>query len=89
MKLWAMPYRAIQRQMGYSEEFWQNVVHWRKEGQLILVFLPREPHEQYEKARRYDTGRWAPQVRSCSVCYWGSAEGIIINNSFRKNEADG
>ena len=26
-----------------------------------LVFLPSEPHEQYEKAKRYDTERWTSQ----------------------------
>ena len=28
------------------------------------MFLPWEPHEQYEKAKRYDTERWTPQVPS-------------------------
>ena len=37
------------RQTGYSEEFWQNVVHWRREWQTIPVFLLREPYEQYEQ----------------------------------------
>ena len=32
--------------------FWQNVVHWRREWQTTSVFLPWEPHEQYEKAKR-------------------------------------
>ena len=41
-----------------SREFWQNVVHWRREWQTTSVFLPWETHEQYEKANRYDTGRW-------------------------------
>ena len=36
---------------GHGEEVWQNVVHWRREWQTTLVFLPREPHEQYEKAK--------------------------------------
>ena len=64
VKLWAMPLQGHPRQTGHSEEFWQNVVHWRREW---LVFLLREPHEQYEKAKRYDTGRWAS--RSESVQY--------------------
>ena len=33
-------------------EFWQCVVHWRREWQTTSVFLPWEPHEQYEKAKR-------------------------------------
>ena len=31
---------------------WQNVVHWRREWQTTSVFLPWEPHEQYEKAKK-------------------------------------
>ena len=42
------------RQTGHSEEFWQNMVHWRKKWQPTPVFLPGEPHEQYEKAKRYE-----------------------------------
>ena len=34
--------------MGHGREFWQNVVHWRREWQTTSVFLPWEPHEQYE-----------------------------------------
>ena len=41
---------------------WQNVVHWRREWQSILVFLPREPHGQDEKATWYDTERWITRV---------------------------
>ena len=39
------------------------------------VYLPREPHGEYEKAKRYDTGRWAPKSEGkFTVCYWGRAE---------------
>ena len=31
---------------GQRGEFWQNVVHWRREWQTTSVFLPWEPHEQ-------------------------------------------
>ena len=27
------------------------MVHWRREWQTTSVFLPREPHEQYEKQK--------------------------------------
>ena len=46
MKLWAMPCGAT-----HGGEFWQNVVHWRREWQTTSVFLPWEPHEQHEKAK--------------------------------------
>ena len=67
--------------MGYSGEFWQDVVHWGKEWQTTPVFWPREPHKQYEWTKRYDTRTWASQVGRCPVCSWGRAE-----KSSRKNE---
>ena len=42
--LWGHP-----RRMGHGGV---NVVHWRREWQTTSVFLPWEPHEQYEKAKR-------------------------------------
>ena len=36
---------------GHGGEVWQSVVHWRREWQTTSVFLPWEPHEQYEKAK--------------------------------------
>ena len=39
------------RHMGHGEKFSQNVVHWRKEWQTTSVFLPWEPHEQYERQK--------------------------------------
>ena len=36
--------------MGHDGEFWQNVVHWRREWQTTSVFLLWE-HEQYEKKK--------------------------------------
>ena len=39
-------YRFLRRQVRW---FWQNMVHWRREWQTTSVFLPWEPHEQYEK----------------------------------------
>ena len=38
------------RGMGHDGEFWQNMVHWKREWQTTSVFLPWEPHEQHEKA---------------------------------------
>ena len=60
--------------MGHGGEFWQNTVHWRREWQTTSTFLPWEPHEQYEKTKRYDTGRWTPQVGRCLICYWRRME---------------
>ena len=61
MKLWAMPCRATQDKRVMVESSKKNVVHWRREWQTTSVFLPWEFHEQYEKAKRWDTERWTPQ----------------------------
>ena len=45
--LWGHP-----RRTSHGWEVWQNVVHWWREWQTTSVFLPWEPHEQYEKAKR-------------------------------------
>ena len=55
-------------------EIWQNVVNWRREWQTTSVFLPWEHHEQYEKAKWYNTERETPQVRRCPICYWRSVQ---------------
>ena len=34
--------------MGHSREFWQNMIHWRREWQTTSVNLPWEPHEMYQ-----------------------------------------
>ena len=73
------------RWMGHSEEFWQNVVHWRKEWQTTPEFLLWELNEQYEKANRFDTGRWTLH-RSEGVQYVTGQEQRAITNSYRKNE---
>ena len=44
--LWGHP-----RRVGHGGDIWQNVVHWRREWLTTSVFLPWEPHEQYEKAK--------------------------------------
>ena len=36
---------------SHSGEFGQNVIFWRQEWQANPVFLLREPHKQYEKAK--------------------------------------
>ena len=65
------PLEGHPRQTGHGGEFWQNVVHWRREWQTTSVFLPWEPHEQYEKAKRYGAQY---------------ATGDLWRNNSRKNE---
>ena len=36
---------------GQGEEFWQNMVYWRKEWQTTSVLLPWETQEQYRKQK--------------------------------------
>ena len=75
MKLWAMPCRDTQDR-GHGGEFWQNMVHCGREWQTTSVFLPWESHEQHEKAKRYDTERWTPQVGRCPIVTreeWGNS----------------
>ena len=63
---------GLPRRTGHSEEFWQSVVHWRRKWQTTPVFLLQEPHELYEKAERFDTRRWAPQVSGVQYATGGS-----------------
>ena len=42
--------------MGHGGEFWQNMVHRRRECQTTSAFFPWEPHVQYEKAKKI--GQW-------------------------------
>ena len=44
--VWGHPRRA-----GHGGEVWQNVVHWRREWQATSVFLPWQPHKQYQNDR--------------------------------------
>ena len=90
MKLWARRCRATQGrwgQMCHSEEFWQNVVHWRKNLQPAPVLLPGKPHGQYESAKRYDAGRSAPRLEV--VQYATGEEWRAIIHSSRKNQVAG
>ena len=52
-----------------------------KEMQATSVFLPWEPHEHCEKAKKWDTERWTPQVGRLPY-----DTGKDWRNSFRKNE---
>ena len=37
-----------------------SIAHWRIEWKTTSAFLPWEPHEQYEKVKRYDTEMNSP-----------------------------
>lgn len=74
------------RRTGHGAELWQHEVHRSSARQPTPVFLPPDPHGQYEKAERYNTGRWAAQVR-CPVWYWGRAEGTYCRRGQSGNNA--
>ena len=57
------------------------MVHWRREWQKASVVLPWESHEQYEKAKRYDTED--EPLRSVGAQY---STGVEQRNNYRKNE---
>ena len=67
LKTMRLVVRGHPRWMDHGEEFWQNMVHWRMEWQTTSAFLPWEPYEQYEKAKRYGTERWTPPVGRCQI----------------------
>ena len=74
--MWGHP-----RRTGHGGEFWQNVVHWRREWQTTSVFLPWEPHVQYEKEKDRTLKDELP--RSVGAQY---ATGDQWRNNSRKNE---
>ena len=50
-----------------TEDTWVMVensdkIHRRKDWQTTSTFLLREPHEQYDKSKTYDTESWTPQL---------------------------
>ena len=59
------------RWTSYGGEFWQYVVHWRREWQTSSAFLPWEPHEQYEKAKTGTINGTQIQEREDK---WGSSD---------------
>ena len=75
------------RWIGQSGEFWQNIIHWRRERQTTPVHLQWGPHELYKKAKRYETERWAPRLGG--VRYATGEVWRTTSNSPRKNETAG
>ena len=67
--------------MGHGGEFWQNMVHWRREWQTTSVFLPWEPHEQYEKAKNRTLKEELPRLVGAQY-----ANGDLWRNNSRKSE---
>ena len=69
------------RWSGHGGDIWQNVVHWRREGPTTSVFLPWEPHEEYEKAKDRTLQDELPTLIGAQY-----APGDQWRNTSRKNE---
>ena len=63
------------------------MIYWKRKWQTTLAFLPWEPHEQYEKAKRYDTEE-EPHRSDGGQCATGE-EWRANTNSSSKNEVAG
>ena len=48
---WSIAMQGHSKQTGNSEEFWQNLVHWRKKWQPTPVFLFRDPMESMKRQK--------------------------------------
>ena len=57
------------------------MVHWRREWQATSVFLPREPHEEHEKAKNRTLKGELPSLVGAQY-----ATGDQWRNNSRKNE---
>ena len=58
------------------------MVHWRREWQTTSVFLPLEPHEEYEKQNDMTLKDELPRLVGAQY-----ATGDQWRNNSRKNEA--
>ena len=71
LKLWDMICKAT------NETWWRVLIKrgiQEKKRQSTSVFLSQEPHEQYEKAKRYGTRRKDLLAVVCPICYWERLE---------------
>ena len=84
MKLWAM--QGHPSWMSHSREFWQNMMHLRREWQTTLVYLPCVPHELYKMQKDMTSKDESP--RSEGVKY-ATGEGREITTTPRMNELTG
>ena len=75
------------RQIGHSGEFWQNVVHWRREWQTTPIFLPWEPHDSMKRQKDMTPKDEPPRLEG--VQYATAEEQRAITNCSRQNAAAG
>ena len=53
------------------------MVHWRRKWQPPPVFLPGEPHDLYEKAKRYDPQKMSHPGQKVSNMLLGKSRGQL------------
>ena len=67
--------------MSLLVKAWKIVVRWRRKWKTTSIFVPWEQHEQYERAKRYDSERWTPSLVGAQY-----STRVEWRNSCRKNE---
>ena len=79
-------------QTGHGREFWQNVVHWRREWQTTPVFLPQESRTVW-KGNMIRHWKVSAEVSRCPTYYeesekqlqkewrgWGKVETMLSSD---------
>ena len=64
--------------MGHGGEFWQNVVHWRREWHFSILSL-RTPWIVWKDKKIWHE-RWTPQLVRCPICSWRRVEKYLQKN---------
>ena len=75
--MWGHPMVCHPWQMGHGGEFWQNVVHWRRECKPLQYSCLENPMNSRKKQKRYDPERWLCQDSRCPICYMLGKSGEI------------
>ena len=67
--------------MGHGGEFWQNVLHWRREWQTTSVFLLENPTNSMKRQKDRTLKDEVPRLVAAQY-----AVGYQWRNNSRKNE---
>ena len=82
---WSLAVKGHPRQIGHSEEFWQNVIHWRREWQTTPVFFLWEPMSSMKRQKDMTLEDEPPRWEG--VQYAPGEEQRALSNTSRQNEA--
>lgn len=64
---WGLAVQGHPEGWATVESFWQPRSPGGGQEQPLQCSWPREPHCEYRKAKRYDTGSWAPRSEGVSM----------------------